>query len=354
MKFKIVGGGGKGLLTLATITACGIFMVGCGLKNPAKAPFGSTECKGMEQTEVLAELQEAGFTEVTTTEVETVSKSKDGTVESVTIDGTDDYKKDKAWESNVPVEVAEYKLKQYPVEMSVETSGESGEPIFRVHTNLPDGTKLKLTLSGKNYEKEQKIEVQDGVAESKVFRDGAPLQGDYVLTVVMKMADQGWNRIDKEIGLDGECLTGELVRQEEDSDKQYVYLEHPYASDYKRDEITPKISEDEMTAIIENALQKGFGDDYTLEADETGYTIYVWSDGNAMCASLAKAGYAEQKKAWQSIVATTVAASQVIQDGLSENGYGDRVSVINLLNDVDHSYTLCTAAMGMLLFDCVE
>lgn len=329
-------------------------MVGCGLKNPAKVPFGSSDCKGMSQTDVLTELQEAGFTEITTKEIETVSRSKDGTVESVTVDGTTDYKKDKAWESNVPVEVAAYKLKLYRVTMRVETSGESGEPIFIVHTNLPDKTKLRLTLSGKNYEKDQKIEVQNGIAESKPFRDGTPLQGDYVLTVVMKMGDQGWNGIEKEIGLDAECLIGTVVKKEEDSNRQYVYLEYPYASDYKRDEITPKISEDEMTAKIKNAMQSWVGDNYIVEADESGYTIYVWSDGSAMCAALAKAGYDEQVKAWQSVVATTVAASQIIQDGLNENGYGDRVSVINLLNDVDHSYILCTAAMGMLLFDCAN
>lgn len=54
------------------------------------------------------------------------------------------------------------------------------------------------------------------------------------------------------------------------------------------------------------------------------------------------------------IVSTTVEASKTIQDKLVENGYGDYVSVINILNDVDHDYVLCTASMGALLYDCTE
>lgn len=109
-----------------------------------------------------------------------------------------------------------------------------------------------------------------------------------------------------------------------------------------------------MTALLDNALKSGFGSDYRLDKDDTGYTIYIWSDGNAMCAALAKAGNTEQKKAWQDIVSTTVDASLTIQNKLEENGYDDYVSVVNILNDVDHDYVLCTAAMGVLLFDCTE
>ncbi len=61
-----------------------------------------------------------------------------------------------------------------------------------------------------------------------------------------------------------------------------------------------------------------------------------------------------RKNAWKNIVSTTVEASKTIQDKLVENGYGDYVSVINILNDVDHDYVLCTASMGALLYDCTE
>ena len=151
MKFKI--GEGKSALTLAAVVACCALMVGCGVKHPAKVPFGSTECKSMTQTDALAELQEAGFTEITTAEVETVSRAKDGKVESIIINGEDYYKKDKTWENNVPVDVTSYKLKEFPVEMNVETSGESDSPIFTVHTNLPEGATLRLTLTGDDFQK---------------------------------------------------------------------------------------------------------------------------------------------------------------------------------------------------------
>ncbi len=355
MKFRIVGGGGKSVLTLAAVVACCALMVGCGLKHPAKAPFSSTECKSMTQADALAELQAAGFTEVTTAEVETVSRAKDGKVESIIINGEDYYKKDKAWENNVPVDVTSYKLKEFPVEMNVETSGESDSPIFTVHTNLPEGATLRLTLTGDDFKKNETVKVENGMASSNdAFHGSRPLRGKYLFTVTMDMKDQLWNGVASKVGVEGECLTGELVRKKDDSDAQYVYLEYPYTSDYEDGETAHKISEDEMTALLENALAQGFGSDYQLDKDDAGYTVYIWSDGNAMCAALAKAGYTEQEKAWKNVVSSVVSASQAIQNTLTENGYGDYVSVVNLLNDTDHSYVLCTATMGMLLFDCTE
>ena len=81
--------GGKRFVALATTVACCVFMVGCGLKNPAKAPFSSTDCKKLSLEDAISELQTAGFTEITTEEVETVSLSKNDKVESITIDGED-------------------------------------------------------------------------------------------------------------------------------------------------------------------------------------------------------------------------------------------------------------------------
>ena len=342
-------------MTFAVSITLGILLVGCGIKNPAKAPFGSNECKGMTLSEVMSELQEAGFSEIDTQETETVLKSMDGTVKSVTINEENDYKKDKAWENNVQVDIVSYKLKQFPVTMNVETSGESGKPIFTVHTNLPDGATLRFVLTGEDFKKNETVKVKNGVAESNdAFHGSRPLQGNYIFTVTMDMKDQLWNGVSDEVGPVGECLTGELVRQKDDSDAKYVYLEYNYTSDYEEAESVHKISEAEMTALLENALAKGFGSDYQLEKDDTGYTIYIWSSGNAMCATLAKSGNAEQKKAWKSIVLATVDASQTIQNKLKENGYGDYVSVVNNLNDIDHSYVLCTAAMGILLYDCTE
>lgn len=348
-------GRGKRFVALATTVACCVFMVGCGLKNPAKAPFSSTDCKKLSLEDAISELQTAGFTEITTEEVETVSLSKNDKVESITIDGEDNYKKDQAWESNVPVEITSYKLKQFPVEMNVETNGESDAPIFVVHTNLPEGATLRFSLVGNDFEKSETVKVQNGTAESNdAFHGSRPLQGEYVFTVTMDMKDQLWNGVSNEVGIEGECLTGELVRKKDDSNAQYVYLEYPYTAVSEENESSHQISENEMTALLENALERGFGSDYQLEKDDSGYTIYIWSDGNAMCATLAKSGNAAQKNAWKNIVSTTVEASKTIQDKLVENGYGDYVSVINILNDVDHDYVLCTASMGALLYDCTE
>ena len=191
-------------------------------------------------------------------------------------------------------------------------------------------------------------------SSNDAFHGSRPLRGEYLFTVTMDMKDQLWNGVASEVGVEGECLTGELVRKKDDSDAQYVYLEYPYTSNYEDGETAHKISEDGMTALLKNALAQGFGSDYQLDKDDAGYTVYIWSDGNAMCAALAKAGYAEQEKAWKDVVSSVVSASQAIQNKLTENGYGDCVSVINLLNDTDHSYVLCTATMGMLLFDCTE
>ena len=262
----------------------------------------------MTQADALAELQEAGFTEITTAEVETVSRAKDGKVESIIINGEDYYKKDKTWENNVPVDVTAYKLKEFLVEMNVETRGESDSPIFTVHTNLPEGATLRLTLTGDDFQKNETVKVENGMASSNdAFHGSRPLRGEYLFTVTMDMKDQLWNGVASEVGVEGECLTGELVRKKDDSDAQYVYLEYPYTSDYEDGETAHKISEEEMTALLENALAQGFGSDYQLDKDDAGYTVYIWSDGNAMCAALAKAGYTEQEKAWKNVVLSVVA-----------------------------------------------
>lgn len=304
----------------------------------------------------MTQLQDAGFTNITVEEFSTVNKEQDGKVYSVLFDGRSSYNEGESKGKDIPIKVSVYKLNTLEVEINVSVDGEAGKPKFTIETNLPDGTKLDCALKqGNQTIATETVKVNDGKAEyTDLAKRTRPLSGTYLFTVTMEIEKQPQWAVKNKIGSSADCLVGDLVRQKDDADEQYVYLEYPYTSDYSEPESAHKISEDEMTALLDNALKSGFGSDYRLDKDDTGYTIYIWSDGNAMCAALAKAGYAAQQKSWQDIVSTTVDASLTIQNKLEENGYDDYVSVINILNDVDHDYVLCTAAMGMLLFDCTE
>lgn len=97
----------------------------------------------------------------------------------------------------------------------------------------------------------------------------------------------------------------------------------------------------------------GFGDDYEVIEDDEGYTVNVWSDGVAATAALANNGYAELKEQWDTIVEQLRNASISLQNCLNKNGYEDKIAVLNLMNDVNLSYTLATAYNGQILYNCV-
>lgn len=330
-----------------------IAMTGCKkYENPANMPFNYNDWQNESTNEIVEQLEDAGFTNIQKIEKETSRASKDETVSQITVDGNNLFRKGTRYEGNVPIEITCFVLKQIDATMDIAVEGEAGEPEFEVQTNLPSGVIISLVLkNGDGYSEEQKVKVSDGKAVSEPFRDEMnKLVGNYQLTATVKMQDQNGTGTE-ELGSKGECLSGTLMREDSDTDTKYLTLNYDYVSDY---EPSTAVSDDEMLELLEQAVTLGFGNNHQITTDDAGYTINVWTDGTAATAALAANGYDEPKSQWNTILESLRSASLTLQNYLETNGQGDKIAVLNLMNDVNLDYTLATAYNGAILYDCVS
>lgn len=84
---------------------------------------------------------------------------------------------------------------------------------FYIETNLPDGTELSLSLSGRGYLAQDEAFVKNGCATSNCFSNrGNPLRGDYTLTVMMPIVSVQSDYVKRFIGPNGEYLQGPYVK----------------------------------------------------------------------------------------------------------------------------------------------
>lgn len=113
----------------------------------------------------------------------------------------------------VPDEPSEPVSKEINVEFTVEMNRNNGKPIFTVHTNLPDKTRLMVILSNKDGLKIcEEIKPENGVATTKEFtnKGNAIKDGDYDVTVLM--LNSQYDSVKKIIGENYENLTGDLIK----------------------------------------------------------------------------------------------------------------------------------------------
>lgn len=95
-----------------------ITLVGCGGNNhegEAKTPSGSSDQKGRDYEEVIDEFEEQGFTNVKTAILDDLITGwliKDGEVESVSVDGDEDYSSDTWYPNNVEVIVTYHTFRE--------------------------------------------------------------------------------------------------------------------------------------------------------------------------------------------------------------------------------------------------
>lgn len=343
----------RGIVLLLFMGTLLLLMSGCGAKyeNPADLPFGSDGWQTQTAGEAIEALSAAGFTNIQENIKETSSADDAGKITKITVNGENLFRKGDRHEGTDAVEITYYSLKQYEAEMEIEVSGDAGLPVFAVNTNLPNGTKLELTLSNEeSYSEKQTVKVKDGQAVSDMFWDnGNYLLGEYTLSVVMKPEDQNAS-VQYEIGKNGEAMTGPLVQIDEKDVGQYLFLEDDYISNYTEPE---KISEDELRERFAQALS-GFGNDYEIDLEGYVYTVSVWQDGLAACAMLAEQGVPTAVEQWEEIVDTTAEASNSLQELLNISGYGDYMAQIEVLNDQNHENTLLTVLLGMVSYNCVS
>lgn len=343
----------RGMVLLLFMGTLLLLMSGCGAKyeNPADLPFGSDGWQTQTAGEAIEALSAAGFTNIQENIKETSSADDAGKITKITVNGENLFRKGDRHEGTDVVEITYYSLKRYEAEMEIEVSGDAGLPVFTVNTNLPNGTKLELTLSNEeSYSEQQTVKVKDGQAVSDIFWDnGHYLLGEYTLSVVMKPEDQNAS-VQYEIGKNGEAMTGPLVHIDENDAGKYLLLEDGYTSNYTEPE---KISEDELRERFAQALS-GFGNDYEIDLEGYVYTVSVWQDGLAACAMLAEQGVPTAVEQWEEIVDTTAEASNSLQELLSISGYGDYMAQIEVLNDQNHENTLLTVLLGMVSYNCVS
>lgn len=343
----------RGIVLLLFMGTLLLLMSGCGAKyeNPADLPFGSDGWQTQTAGEAIEALSAAGFTNIQENIKETSSADDAGKITKITVNGENLFRKGDRHEGTDAVEITYYSLKQYEAEMEIEVSGDAGLPVFAVNTNLPNGTKLELTLSNEeSYSEKQTVKVKDGQAVSDMFWDnGNYLLGEYTLSVVMKPEDQNAS-VQYEIGKNGEAMTGPLVQIDEKDVGQYLFLEDDYISNYTEPE---KISEDELRERFAQVLS-GFGNDYEIDLEGYVYTVSVWQDGLAACAMLAEQGVPTAVEQWEEIVDTTAEASNSLQELLNISGYGDYMAQIEVLNDQNHENTLLTVLLGMVSYNCVS
>lgn len=343
----------RGMVLLLFMGMLLLLMSGCGAKyeNPDDLPFGSDGWQMQTAGEAIEALSAAGFTNIQENIKETSSADDAGKITKITVNGENLFRKGDRHEGTDVVEITYYSLKRYEAEMEIEVSEDAGLPVFTVNTNLPNGTRLELTLSNEeSYSEQQTVKVKDGQAVSDIFWDnGHYLLGEYTLSVVMKPEDQNAS-VQYEIGKNGEAMTGPLVHMDENDAGKYLLLEDGYTSNYTEPE---KISEDELRERFAQALS-GFGNDYEIDLEGYVYTVSVWQDGLAACAMLAEQGVPTAVEQWGEIVDTTAEASNSLQELLSISGYGDYMVQIEVLNDQNHENTLLTVLLGMVSYNCVS
>ncbi len=240
--------------------------------------------------------------------------------------------------------------------LNIEALGEDGKPEFSIQTNLPDGTVLSVEFSindppddvAEDIFEQLTLTVRNGQASTQPFtNDGKPLVGQYTFYISVFPGSQP-EQIQAIIGSDGEFLDGDLVTDT----GSYKFITTSCVYNSPIEDLT--LSLNEVLAGIETALVSGFGDNYDMTADDNTITANVWTDGVALVATLALSGNEESLEAWDSLVESTRLASERCQALLNDNGYGDMVFLMQILNDSNKENTLASTSMGLVFYDCVN
>jgi len=338
------------LLLLATMLL--LLMTGCGGGDKINAPFTDEDSAGMNYADVMEQLTAAGFTQITTETVSTNDKERDGEVVSVVMGDMESYNTANKFKPDAAVVVKHYALEQFEVTMKITPGGDPERPIFTVETNLPDKTELTVTLAdGGSYTKSQTVKEKNGTATTdRFFGDYHDLAGEYTVSCTMRMEEQGyWAKT--ELGTQGECMSGPLVKTDDETGEQYVYMEQQYTAPVPEE--PEAIPTEEMVALIEQTMERFFEDDYTVELVGTVYVVNLWCDGMAETAVLAKAGTEDAAEVWNELRNTTADLSVSLCNLLAANGHGNESAEVNILNDIDRELVLLTAYIGFVTYDYV-
>lgn len=115
-----------------------------------------------------------------------------------------------------------------------------------------------------------------------------------------------------------------------------------------------EIDIDLVVSVINLSLSGSYGDNYSVEGDETGISISIWQDGLAVGAAMAKNGNKEMEEDWNYMVESLQKMSESTKDSVTELGFPDTHIMIYLLNDGNHDNILLMIQDGDVLYDCTK
>ena len=235
------------LVCLLVAVCCTV--AGYGGEDKIHAPFKDSDCKGEDLDSVVAQLRDAGFTNIETAPEDTAVSFNANQVISVKIGSNAAYNTANAWNPDVEIVVKYYQFTGEPdpqtepltVTMDIETTGEDGKPAFTITTNLPDDTLLSVEFSldtpafegQDDYFEQRELTVHDGKASTDAFScGGEPLMGDYRFGVAMLPSEQSGQVLDAVGGTSGSNLAGPLVQDSGSS--KYIITSISYHSPCER------------------------------------------------------------------------------------------------------------------------
>jgi hypothetical protein len=348
---------------VVVIIVVAVLLSRCG-SNTIRPPYDSEECKEQNADDLKEAFLEKGFEDVEVVETSTTDGDLDGTVSSVSIDGDTYFTTADACESDDVVEIKKYVLETFTPTIQVITGGEVGQPEFTIMTNLPDKTKLTLTIKNDDsYSEKQELQIKDGRATSEAFKQesGYPLAGEYTVTVVMHPEDQKMG-VQSTTGTSGDTMTGELIKTDSSTGNKYVYYETTYTSPYGVKELEGYIEDVEneenyqkMLDMVEANISAAADGNYTMSDDSNGVVINLWQDGLALNAAAAQNGYEQNKESWDGIVDTMKQLSASIQTNvLDAYGYSNRSVTINVLNEINMELVLLSVRSGEVIYNVAD
>lgn len=342
------------LVVAVSFSACGIIE----LKDTVKSPWSSAELKGRQVEDVEIDLRELGLENIVMSELKTTDAERDGEVKDVSMRGKQTFNAGDAWVIDEEITISYYRLDSFVPEIEVSVEGEDGWPEFVVKTNLPNKIELALTLTDEDGYNEQKtVTVQDGEARSQKFvNDGyLALAGDYILTVEMRMGEQGYSARSA-FGTDGDVLSGDLVFTDEATGQMYIHYECPYTSPYDKEEIDRiknMKSVYDIVGLLNVSMAANYGSNYSVKQDDNMLIVSVWNDGVAAGAALAQQGNAEMINAWMGMSDNMVVLCDSVRVLLDQNGHTLTTAVVNVVNDANRDNLLLTVKDGAVVYDCV-
>ena len=114
------------------------------------------------------------------------------------------------------------------------------------------------------------------------------------------------------------------------------------------------LSAEACDSIVKATLASTWGDDYNFERDDNLVTIKIWSSGVTADAVAAQQGNEAVLTEWNTAIDNMLYLTNQVQDVYKQNGNGDTLVSVFLLNDVNKDNTLAITAAGVVMYDAVN